>query len=486
MKTGASPFHRSIARIPVIPVMRITPIETVFSRTVRACARVLIALAMAVLACLPAYAQANLPVVRDAEIEALVRDYARPIFKAAGLSKSGIDIILINDTSFNAFVAGRRMFINTGALLQSETPNEIIGVIAHEAGHLAGGHQERLRDQIARAQTMAIVASVLGLGAIAAGAAANSGELAQAGGGILMGGGEAARRSLLGYQRTEETTADRSAITYLEATGQSAKGMLTTFGRFQNALSLSGTRVDPYQVSHPMPRERIANLETLAKASKYYDVTDSPTLQQRHDMMRAKIAVFTQGQSAAARLFRKDPKGLASQYGDTMAAYLYGNLQSSQKKVDALIKLQPKNPYFQELRGDILMKSNKPKAAVEAYRNAVKLDPVKSGILRISLGQALISTGDPASLKQAVTEINEGLERDNENSMGYRYLAQAYGQLGQIPEAELATAEGYYYSGAYQDAKIFAMRAQTKMKRGAPGWVRAQDIINYKIPKKKS
>ena len=207
-----------------------------------------------------------MPVVRDAEIEALVRDYARPIFKAAGLSKRhrhhpG------QRPSFNAFVAGRRMFINTGALMQSETPNEIIGVIAHEAGHIAGGHQERLRNQFARAQTMAIVAGLLGVGAIVAGAASQSRRTGAAGGGIAAGGGEMARRGLLGYQRTEETTADRSAITYLEATGQSAKGMLKTFGRFQSALSLSGAQVDPYQISHPMPRERIANLEELAQES---------------------------------------------------------------------------------------------------------------------------------------------------------------------------------------------------------------------------
>lgn len=465
--------------------MRINALLTAFSAARRKLAAGFVASAVTVAACLPAHAQASLPVVRDAEIEALVRDYARPIFKAAGL-RSGIDIILINDTSFNAFVAGQRMFINTGALLQAETPNEIIGVIAHEAGHLAGGHQERLRDQIARAQTMAIVASLLGIGAIAAGAAANSSELAQAGGGIVMGGGEAARRSLLGYQRSEETTADRSAITYLEATGQSAKGMLKTFKRFQDALSLSGTRVDPYRISHPMPRDRIANLEALATSSKYYDAEDSPTLQQRHDMMRAKIAVFTQGQSAAARLFRNNKQGLAAQYGDAMATYLYGNLRSSLAKADALVKAQPKNPYFQELRGDILMKMNRPKEAAEAYRSAVRLDPVKSGILKIALGQALLSSGDEASLKKAVLEINEGLERDRENSMGYRYLAQAYGQLGEIPEAELATAEGNFYSGNYQDAKIFAARAQTKMKRGSPGWVRAQDIINFKIPKKKN
>lgn len=486
MKCGASTFHPTMARLPVVPAMHAQfSIFAKLAKTARALTAVSLALAVSVAAPGTASAQGNLPVVRDAEIEALVRDYARPILKVSGLSKSGIDIILVNDTRFNAFVAGRRMFINTGALLQSETPNEIIGVIAHEAGHIAGGHQERLREQLARAQTMAVVAGLLGIGAVVAGAAANSKEMAQAGGGLAAGGGEFARRGLLGYQRSEEATADRSAITYLEATGQSAKGMLKTFQRFQNALSLSGSRVDPYQVSHPMPRERIANLEELAKNSPNYDRADSLTLQQRHDMMRAKIAVYTQGQSAAARLFRKDPQGLPAQYGDAMATYMYGNPRSALGKADALIKVQPNNPYFHELRGDILMKANRPADAVDAYTAAVRLDPVKSGILPISLGQALIAVGDPASLKKAVAEIKKGLQRDRENSSGYRYLAQAYGQLGDIPEAELATAEGHFYRGAYKDAKIFAARAQQRFKRGAPGWVRAQDIINYKMPSKK-
>lgn len=437
---------------------------------------------------LPAPARAqqrNVPVVRDAEIEALVRDYSRPIFKAAGLANSGVGIVLVNDSSFNAFVAGRRIFINTGALVTSETPNEIIGVIAHEVGHLAGGHQERLREQLARAQTMAIVGALLGMGAAVAGAAANAGGLAQAGGGLAMAGGEMARRGLLGYQRSEEITADRSAITYLEATGQSAKGMLVTFKRFASALSLSGAKVDPYTVSHPMPRERIANLQTLAEASPYYNKTDSPELQLRHDMMRAKIAVYTDGQAAAARLFRKDPRGLPAQYGDAMATYLYGSPSSALQKADALIKAHPKNPYFHELRGDVLVKANRPAEAAQAYATAVKLDPAKSGLLQVGYGQALIATGKPDSLQKAIDVINKGLDRDRENLSAYRYLAQAYGQLGHVPEAELATAEGYFYGGSYQEARVFAARAQMKMKRGTPGWVRAQDIINYKQPGKK-
>jgi predicted Zn-dependent protease len=449
------------------------------ARTARALATLSLGAMVAMTASVSAFAQ-NVPIVRDAEIEALVRDYARPIFKAAGLSNAGIRIVLVNDSSFNAFVAGRRLFINTGALMQAETPNEIIGVIAHECGHIAGGHQQKLRDQLERAKTMAIVAGLLGAGAIVAGGVTNSKGLAGVGAGLATGGGEFARRTLLTYQRGEEITADRSAITYLNATGQSGQGMLKTFERFQTALSLSGAQIDPYRVSHPMPRDRIANLQTLVQQSPYFDKTDPVALQQRHDMMRVKIAVYTEGQAAASRLMRKNAGGIAAKYGDAQATYLFGDLDSALTKTNALIKVQPKNPYFRELRGDILMKANRPKDAAAAYARAVSLDPAKSGLLPVSYGQALMAVGTPDSLRKAVAQINIGLQRDRENVAGYRYLAQAYGELGNIPDAELATAEGHFYAGAYKDAKIFAMRAQKDFKRGEPGWLRAQDIINYR------
>ncbi|MER9231701.1 M48 family metalloprotease [Mesorhizobium sp. M0622] len=452
--------------------------KSTIARTARSFATLSLAAVVAIAGSVNAFAQ-NVPVVRDAEIEALVRDYARPIFKAAGLSNDAINIVLVNDQSFNAFVAGRRLFINTGALMTAETPNEIIGVIAHEAGHIAGGHQQKLREQLERAKTMAILATLLGAGAMVAGATSNSRGLAGAGMGVMAGGGEMAQRSILAYQRTEEMTADRSAIAYLNATGQSGMGMLKTFNRFQNALSLSGAHVDPYRISHPMPQERIANLEVLVKQSPYVDKVDPPALQQRHDMMRIKIAAYMQGQAAASRLMRKNPGSLAARYGDAQMTYLFGNLASALTKTNALIKEQPKNPYFQELRGDILMKANRPKDAAEAYAKAVSLDPARSGLLPVSYGQALMAIGTPDSLKKAVAQINTGLGRDRENAAGYRYLAQAYGELGNIPAAELATAEGHFYSGDYKNAKIFAMRAQQSMKRGEPGWLRAQDIINY-------
>ncbi|WP_053086163.1 M48 family metalloprotease [Nitratireductor soli] len=448
----------------------------------RLAALFLAAVHLVVLSAPPAAAQRNIAIVRDAEIEALISEYARPILKAAGLARSGIDIVLVNDRSFNAFVAGRRIFIHTGTLTDAETPNEIIGVIAHEAGHIAGGHQERLRQQIQRAQTMAIVAALVGIGAGVAGAASKSGGLAQAGVGIAAGGAEVARRGLLGYQRSEEATADRTAIDYLNATGQSAKGMLTTFERLAGGLALAGVNVDPYQISHPMPRERIANLQEVARKSLHFDRKDPPQLQLRHDFMRAKIAAYTQGANAVTRLFRSDPRGLAARYGDAISTYLHGNPGAALKKADALVAELPRNAYLQELRGDILIKANRPLDAANAYAKAIALAPGRPGLLQVGYGQALMATGKPDLVKKAASELQTGLSREPEFANGYRYLAQAYGQLGDIPAAELATAEGHFHSGQYRDAKLFALRAQKQLKPGSPGWLRAQDIIQYKQP----
>ena len=426
--------------------------------------------------------QRSLPVVRDAEIEALIRDYSRPVLEAANLSRSGVEIVLVNANSFNAFVAGRRMFIHTGAIATSETPNEIIGVIAHEAGHLAGGHQERMRDQISRAQTMAVIAGVLGMGAGVAGAVTGSSGLAQAGAGLAIGGGEMARRGFLSYQRSEETTADRSAITYLERTGQSGRGMLRTFERFSSALALTGARVDPYQQSHPAPRERIVALQELVRASRHFERTDPPELQLRHDMARAKIAAYTMEHGAVQRMFRDNIRSLPAAYGDAIQTYLYGNPAQAIAKIDALIAQQPGNPYFHELRGQALIRANRPTEAVDSLSRAVQNARGNAGLMRVGLGQALLAIGTPDSLARAVRELRAGLDAASDYAVGWESLAQAYGMSGEVAQADLATAESHFHRGAYRDSKLFAARAQQRLANGSPGWVRAQDIINFREP----
>lgn len=476
MNLNQPPFHVTQGPLALSTMLRFPSLTAIL--------RLVIASILSLVMMLPAQAQRGIALVRDAEIEALVAEYARPILQAAGLGKSGIEIVLVNDNSFNAFVAGRRIFINTGALLMSESPNEIIGVLAHEAGHIAGGHQQRLREQLARAQTLAIISTILGAGAMVAGAQSGADGIAQSGTGIMMGGSELARRSLLSYQRTEEATADRSAITYLERTGQSAKGMLKTFERLGKSLSLAGVRVDPYQISHPMPQERIANMETLARQSKHFERKDPPALQMRHDLMRAKIAAYTQGHTNATRLFRNNPRSVPALYADAIGTFLSGNARNAVAKIDALIKANPRNAYFHEMRGEILMKAGRPAEAAEAFGRARQLDPSKSGIIQIGYGQALLASGKKENVRRAVVELQTGLSRAKEYSAGYRYLAQAQAQLGNVGEAELATADGHFYSGKYNDAKMFAARAQQRLPKGSPSWVRAQDILNFKQPKR--
>ncbi|WP_182419382.1 M48 family metalloprotease [Bartonella sp. HY038] len=418
----------------------------------------------------------SISLVRDAEIEALVRDYARPLLKAAGL-RPDVEVILVNDMSFNAFVDGVRIFVNVGALMQSETPNEIIGVIAHEIGHLAGGHQHRLREQMKRAQTMAVIGMLVGIGAGVAGSSTGNSDAGAAGGAIAMGSSDVAMRTLMAYQRGEESAADRSAINYLNKTQQSAKGMLTTFDRLGRSLNLSGSRIDPYRSSHPLPPERIAAIQTLAKQSPYFEKKDPADLQLRHDMARAKIAGNMGRTSELRRMFAANPRSLPARYGDTIIAVANARPQDGVAKAKALLKEQPQNAYFQELLGDALLRANDAQGAAEAYKRASSLDKSRSSLLRINYGRALLATNKPSNLTLAISEIKSGLRNEPSFASGYGVLAQAYGRQGQTGLADLATADMYYYGSEYKQARIFAVRAQRSLKPNSAEWLRAQDIL---------
>lgn len=420
-------------------------------------------------------------IIRDAETEALLQDYVRPIFKAAGVRSSAVELFLVEDPSFNAFVAtGQKMVVNTGAIIDSKTPNELIGVLAHETGHLAGDHQVNLKQQLDQANRMATIGALAGLGAAVAGAAAGSGDMARAGTGIAAGSSEIARRSLLSYQRSEEMAADQSALNYLQKTGQSAKGMLTTFERFADNTLFSSQRVNPYLQSHPMPVERIAMIEQAAKKSPYYGVKDTPALQARHNMVRAKLAAFTMDSSAILNRYPPSDSSMPAQYARAIAAYCNGNSKGGLIQLQALLKAQPNNPYFWELQGQILLENGRPREAVAPLRKAVALAP-RSGLLKIFLGQTLVEAGDAKAVDEAIKNLTIGLQTDPGVPIGYRSLARAYAMRGDIALADLATAQGEFAEGNYKDAKMHASRAKSGLKPGSPGWLRADDIVSYSL-----
>jgi predicted Zn-dependent protease len=459
------------------------PIRT--RRTRPAAAIVALATASAlVVASLPAQAQKGLPIIRDAETEQLLKEYTQPILRVAGLTQQNIQVVIINDRSFNAFVAdGRRIFVNGGALLDAETPNQIIGVLAHETGHIAGGHLARLREQLAAASTQSILAMILGVGAMVAGSrgGGSSSGLSQGGMAALSGPTAAIQNSLFAYLRAQEDQADRAGVKFLTASGQSAKGMYETFKRLADQMLYQTAYLNPYLQSHPLPSERVAALEGMAKASPYWNTKDSPALQARHDLMRAKLFGFLERPEAVARRYPPSDGSLAARYARAISALRFAEPRAAQAQVDALIHVQPQNPYFHELKGQMLLEAGRPADAVAPLRQAVQLAP-NPALIQIMLGQALVASHDHARLDEAVTILQAALTREPESSDAFSQLAMAYGQKNDLAHADLASAQAAYMRGDLKTAREIAARAKTRFPVGSPGWVKADDIATYKPP----
>lgn len=419
--------------------------------------------------------------IRDSEIEDLISDYATPIFRAAGIASQNVHIHIISDQSFNAFVIdGQNMFVHVGAIMKSETPNQLIGVLAHEAGHIAGGHLARLKVQIARMQSAALIMNILGLGAMIGGAVAGGGnDMGEAGAAVLQGGNAMLMRSLLSYRRVEESAADQAAVSYLNQTKQSTLGMLQTFRFFADQSLGSAVIIDPYVQSHPMPQDRIAQLRDLAERSPHFNVKDSPQLQFRHDLVRAKLVGFMNKNNAAV-VYRKYPEkdqSLPARYARAIARNFSGGAQRSIAEIDGLLAEQPNNPYFHELKGQFLLESGNVNAAIGPLNKAVSLSP-NSGLMRIMLGQAQIAANNPGLLNEAVTNLKRGLAKESQSALGYRQLAQAFGRMNRIAEADLASAQASFFEGNAEYAKVHAERAIRAFPEGSPNWVKANDIID--------
>jgi predicted Zn-dependent protease len=418
--------------------------------------------------------------LRDTETEQLLREYTRPILRVAGLEKQNIQVVIVNDGSFNAFVAdGRRIFVNYGAILKSDTPNQLIGVLAHETGHLAGGHLAKIRERLAQAQTQMIIAMLLGAGAIVAGASRNSAGMGEAGAAALSGPSEMIRRSLLSYQRQQEESADRAGVKFLTASGQSPKGMYETFKRFTDESLFAARGADPYLLSHPMPAERVASLEEFAHSSPYWDKKDDPALQARHDMVRAKISAFMERQDTVYRRYPLSNTSLPARYARAITTYLHGDLNNALAQIDGLIQTQPNNPYLYELRGQALLEGGRPKEAIAPLHKALQLSN-NAPLIEMLLGQALVATDNKAYTDEAIAILRAAVARETEAPLGYSQLAMAYGRKGDYAEADLASAQAAYLRGDNKTARELASRAKTRFAVGTPGWVKADDIVSAK------
>jgi predicted Zn-dependent protease len=420
-------------------------------------------------------------VVRDAEAEGLLYEYLRPIMKAAGVQMP--DVRLVPSDAFNAFVTDHdHMFVNVGTIIQTETPNELIGVLAHETGHIANEDVAHLTQQMEDTKAALLIGSLLGVGAAAAGAATGSQGVGGAGTTILSAGGSIAERSLLSFRREQESAADRNAIKYLTATKQSGAGMLATMQRLANQSLLISQSANPYLQSHPMPRERVIQIEALIAKSPYLGAKDSADLQRRHDLVRAKLVGFTWTSDKVLRRYPMSDQSLPAKYARAILAYRTGKPAEAQKQIDALIAANPGDPYFHELKGQSLLDVGNQAAAVASFRKAVALAP-NSSILKILLGQAIIAGNRASDAPEVIKMLTPAVQKEPDMAIGYRSLARAYALTNDIAMAQLATAQGLFAEGNYGEAREQAARAQAKLKRGSPAWLRADDIVSYKAGK---
>ena len=442
----------------------------------------LVTAAAVALAGMPARAQngsaAGIPMIRDAEIEQLLREYVTPILKVAGLSNQDIRVVIINDKAFNAFVMdAHHIFVNAGALRESTTPNQLIGVFAHETGHIVHGDLSKMRQELANAQTAAIIAMLLGIGAVAAGAHSNNNDMANIGGAIISGPQAYLQNTLLAYQRGQEEAADRAGVRFLTMTGQSAKGMYDTFKRFADESMFSAHTVDPYAQNHPMPQERMDALALLVK-NQYWDNKDPPALQLRHDMMRAKLYGFMERPDAVLRRYPMTDTSMPARYARAISAYRFGDMHDAATQIDALIAAAPNNPYFYELKGQALLEGGHPAAAIPPLHRAVQLAP-DPALIQVTLAQALIATNDAKQVEEAIPLLRAALAKEPEASDAYLQLAMAYGRKGDLADADLASAQAAFARGDNKTARQLAARAKERFPIGSPGWVRADDIVAF-------
>jgi len=416
-----------------------------------------------------AHAQGAPSILRDAETEAMFADMSAGIIKASGLNPRDVQVVLVNDQSINAFVAGGQIvYIHSGLIQAADNANEVQGVIAHEVGHIADGHVITGEAAMKPAMKMTLLSMVLGLAAVAAGAGA-------AGMGIMGLGQSAAMGNYLAFNRVQEATADASAVRYLSDSGTSGRGMITFFKKLQQQEYRYRGEIDPFMQSHPMSGERIGNLSADIQASKAYTNRTDAALEERFRRVKAKLAGYVLPYASTLLLYPERDQSIVAHYARAYAYHKGGYPEKADAEAAALVTAEPNNPYFQEIVGQILLEAGKPKSALTPLRAATE-GSRSNPLIATTFGHALIATEDKANLPEAIRVLRVATQRDDDNPWAWMQLGTAYEQSGDEPRAALATAERAQLMGDQRTAMQSARFAMAGIPANSADWIRAQDI----------
>jgi predicted Zn-dependent protease len=421
----------------------------------------------------PAFAQEGETLIRDTEIEEILHRDADPILVAAGIEPKNVQIIIIGAKDPNAFAAPRVMGITTGLILESKNPNEVQGVLAHEVGHLAGGHSARSGEM--QSAGMKPFLLTMGLGILAAIAGAPD-----AAAGLASSAGYFGTLGAIGYSREQESRADQAGATLLEKADLSGKGLADFFDNFRYQEVFEEARRYQYFRDHPISSERIEALRDRVAKLPHYSEKDTPEAMSEHALMKAKLEGFINPQVAITKYSEK-ATDLPSRYARAIAYYQLKEPEKALKLIDAMLVDNPNNPYLYELKGQILFEFGRTPEAEAPQRKSVELKP-DAPLLRINLGQTLVALDDHKKVAEGVDELKRALTREEDNAVAWRILAEAYDKLGQDGMARLATAEYNFNVGDLKQARLFALRARDKLGKNTPEWRRATDIVLVSQP----
>jgi predicted Zn-dependent protease len=420
----------------------------------------------------PARAQrrgAELQLLSDAETENTIRGMVRPVFDAAGVDAEAVSIVLVNDNTLNAFVAGgQNIFLHTGILLAADA-SQLIGVIAHETGHIAGGHLVRGND----AQQNALLSSLIGLGlGVAGGIATGNVGAGMAG---LMLGQHLAERNFLSFTRSQESAADQAALTFLDQAHMSARGMASFFEKLMGDEVLLTERDDAYQRTHPLSRERVEAVRNHVGRSPWSDRAVAGEWVERYQRVQAKLYGYLDP-TGALRRYRADDRGMAARYGRAYAFFRRGDVRQALPLADGLIATEPRNAFFHEMRGDLLLQNGRPAEAVPSFRKAVEL-AADGSTIRVSLAHALLEQNDVRLADEAIRNLQiAAAKTQGQSSFLWRLTAQAWSLKHDDAMVAYASAEEALARGDRAMARAMAERAEKQLTAGSPAWLRAQDI----------
>lgn len=437
----------------------------------RAVIRVLLTVAaMVTLAARPALAQS---ILRDAETEALFQDMMDPLVVAAGLQRGQVRVHLLGDSSINAFVAGSQdIYVFSGLIEAADSAEEVQGVLAHELGHIMGGHAIRVNDGAKTATGISLLSMLLGAAAIAAGGA-------EAGMGIMMAGQQAALGKFLAFSRVQESTADAAGAQYLSTAGISGRGSLAFFKKLQNLEFRYGIRQDDDQVygrTHPMSGDRIQTLREAYVVDPAWEKPADPDIERRFQRIKAKLSGFTAEPERTLRKFPESNTSIPARYARAYAWHKSAYPQKALAEVEGLLAIDPEDPYFLELEGQVLLESGRPKDAIAPLRKAVDNSRAQP-LIAATLGHALIATEDPANFAEAEKVLKTAVALDNQNPFAWYQLGIVYANKGDQPRAALASAERFQLMGGQAPLALRnAEMAMQGLPQGTPDWIRAQDI----------